>query len=86
MQQGVALLRELSAEGVGLLLRGPVAPGAVLMVQFPGPRRGTTHTQLARVVHAARQKDGWLVGCQLVPRLAEQDLVLLLPVLTGARG
>ncbi len=87
MELGVAWLCDLSARGVGLLLRGAVRPGAALLVQFPGPQSGTTHTQLARVAHATRRPTGgWLVGCQLVPPLADRNLARLRQLLTAARG
>ncbi len=83
MQQGLAMLRDLSAAGVGLLMPFDLEPGAALLVQFPGPRRGTAHTKLARVAHATRRPTGgWLVGCRLTPPLGEQDLARLLPQLT----
>jgi hypothetical protein len=68
MQRGVATLRDLPVQGVGLLLPSGLEPGTALLLQFPGPRRGATYTQLARVAHAGPHLSGnWLVGCRLTP-------------------
>ena len=63
-----AHVKDLSAGGVGLHLRGsPPAPGTRLLVRFPGPGGGTTHTALAEVVHSGRQEGGYhLVGCRFL--------------------
>jgi PilZ domain len=86
-QTGRALLRDLSAEGVGLLTASAVGAGTALLVQLPGAGPGTTSTQLARVAHATPQAVGdWLIGCRLTPPLSSQDLDRLRQLLTGASG
>jgi hypothetical protein len=71
-----AFVKDLSAGGVGLHLRGsPPAPGTRLLVRFPGPESGTTHTALAEVVHSGRQEHGYdLVGCKFLSRLVSGQL------------
>ncbi len=74
-QPGRGFLRDLSRHGLALLLTRPLDPGTVLFVQLRGGRRGVTHTQLARVVHAAEQSPGrWLVGCELTCPLSDAQL------------
>ena len=69
-------VKDLSWGGVGLLLAGPApAPGARLLVRFPGPGPGTTHTALAEVVHSGLQEGGHcLVGCKFLSRLTPGQL------------
>jgi hypothetical protein len=86
-QRGRALLRDLCAEGIGLLTASALGVGTALLVQIPGAGPGTTSTQLARVAHATPQPVGdWLVGCRLTPPLSGQDLDRLRQLFTGASG
>jgi PilZ domain len=79
--RGRGQLRDLSAEGLGLLLLHRLDLGVVLFVRLPGLRPGSSVTQMARVMHTTRLPDGsWLVGCKLTHRLSE---VQLRAVLTG---
>jgi hypothetical protein len=72
---GRAFLRDLSRHGLALLTTRALVPGMVLFVQLRGPCRGTTLTQLARVVHVTEQSPGrWLVGCELTCPLSEEQL------------
>jgi hypothetical protein len=86
MQRGLATLRDLSVQGVGLLLPFGLEPSTALLLQFPGPRRGgATHTQLARVAHAGPHLSGaWLVGCRLTPPLTGEELARLRQLFSGA--
>ena len=62
-----ALLADLSAGGVGLIVGRCLTPGAILFVRLEGLRPWEPVTRLARVVHAARQEDGnWRVGCEFL--------------------
>jgi hypothetical protein len=79
------LLRDLPAEGVGLVTASAVQPGAAVLVQLPGAQPQTGRTQLARVAHATPQALGdWLVGCRLTPPLAGPDLERLRQLFAGA--
>ena len=72
---GRAFLRELSPEGLSLLVSQPLEPGMVLFVQLRGRRPGATHAQLAQVVHVTPQSPGrWLVGCRLTCPLSDEQL------------
>jgi hypothetical protein len=80
-QCGRAFLRDLSREGLSLLVSQPLHPGTVLVVQLRGRRPGGTHTQLARVVYLAPHSPGrWLVGCRLTCPLSDDQLRQNLPV------
>ena len=70
-----ALLEDVSAAGVGLLLGHAVAPGTVLLLQLGAYRPGHAFPRLARVVHARPRGDGyWIVGCQFTRPLTEAEL------------
>ena len=76
LQPHAARVKDLSWGGVGLYFSGPaLAPGARVLVRFPGPGRGTTHTALAEVVHSGvPEGDFHLVGCRFLSRLAPGQL------------
>lgn len=49
-----ALVRDVSAAGIGFLLNRPLELGAVLALQLRGGQPGTSVTRIARVVHVRR--------------------------------
>ena len=67
----------LSAEGVGLLLRRRFEPGVLLAVEIAAGREG--RSLLARVVHARPAGGGWLVGCRFLSPLDDDELRVILP-------
>ena len=77
---GEALLVEISAGGLGLLLHSPPAPDAVLLVRLWDQGPGSTHPREARVVGTAPW-DGfrqglWRADCRLTPPLSDAELGL----------
>jgi hypothetical protein len=75
IQLGIALLKDVSAGGVCLLLDRPAAIGARLMVQLPGRARGGSLARTAVVSRVTPGADGvWEAGCRLNPILSEQEL------------
>jgi hypothetical protein len=73
---GVAVIREVSANGLNLFLNSRVKEGTILEVEPRGlnfPR-----SLLARVVHVVPQANGWVCGCQLANNLSEAELQMLL--------
>jgi hypothetical protein len=73
---GVAVIRQVSVNGLNLFLNARVKEGTILEVaprglDFPRPL-------LARVVHVAPQANGWSYGCELANRLSDSELLLLL--------
>jgi hypothetical protein len=74
-QSARGFLRDLSTEGAGLLVSQELRVGTVMFIQLRGFRRGTTRTQLARVVHCTQHGSGcWLVGCRWTCPLSADEL------------
>jgi hypothetical protein len=72
----VAVIRDLSVNGVSLILNSRVKPDTVMEIEPRG--LGFRRPLLARVVRVAPQADGWLLGCQLLENLSEEELQKLL--------
>jgi len=73
-----APVRDISIEGLSLVLDQPVEPGAVLPVELPNRRWNCCHLKLLRVVHATPQPDNrWLVGSTFVRALSEDEFQAL---------
>jgi hypothetical protein len=72
-----AVLADLSAAGVALLLAERLDPGAALAVQLSRVHPGLTGIRPARVVHARPYAVGWLLGCALGEPLSLEELVAL---------
>jgi PilZ domain-containing protein len=74
----------ISATGIGLLLRWQPEPKAELVVCLEGTAANSPHELMARVVHVLGQAQGtWYVGCQLANTLSEAELQTLLAVCGG---
>lgn len=74
-----AWVRDISSQGIGLLLARKLEPGTPLIVQIDGKADGALSGLEARVVHATAQAAGeWLVGCALVRGLSAEELQDLL--------
>lgn len=72
-------VRDISLEGVGLVLKRGLEPKTILIIELENASRHTTFTLEAQVVHSTLQPDGtWMTGCRLSKRLTEQDLRTLL--------
>jgi hypothetical protein len=72
-------VRDISLEGIGLVLKRGLKPRTILIVELEGPRGQATCSLEAQVVHATLQPDGtWHTGCSLARRLTEQELKALL--------
>lgn len=73
----LAWVQDLSVAGVGLVVSRPLPAGTQVHIQL----RADAHVfqLLGRVVHATEQPSGdWLIGCELVNRLTNEDLDFLL--------
>jgi hypothetical protein len=74
-----ATIRDISQQGIGLVLSRRFEPGVILVVEVPRPTEASTHLVLARVVRVVEQDNGrWLVGCVLVNPLTREELRSLL--------
>ncbi len=74
-----ATIRDISVNGIGLLLPRRFEPGAGLMIEVPRSDSQSTETLLARVVHATAIARGvWLLGCTFPSPLSDDELSTLL--------
>jgi hypothetical protein len=74
-----ARVRNISAKGIGLLLRAPIAAGTRLVIEMKTLDPSTSLTLIAQVVHCTMQQDqNWIVGCRFLSRPHEEDLLALL--------
>jgi hypothetical protein len=77
-----ARVKDISAGGVGLLLRHRFRPGTILAVELHGASGGCVRVLAVRVVHATpRTVDSescWLMGCMFVEPLSDNELQTLL--------
>jgi hypothetical protein len=72
-----AVVRNLCAGGLGLLLCYPFKPGTLLAISLQTSR--LRRTLFAHVTNATERADGrWLLGCEFTSRLSEQELATLL--------
>jgi hypothetical protein len=77
-QPRYALLDNVSARGVGLVLSCRLRSGTVLALRLPGLRPGLSCTQSATVQHFRRYEPwGWLHGCSLGRPLSDEELAVL---------
>lgn len=74
-----ARVRDLSSGSIGLLLTRRFEPGTLLVIELEKKTASLTHTLVGRVVHATAQTNGgWMIGCTLANKIAEDDLQALL--------
>ena len=67
----LAIVQNVSTQGIGLLLTEPVPAETVLEIEVHGE---SIVKRFARVVHSTKQADGWLVGCSLNSSLSDGEL------------
>jgi hypothetical protein len=69
----------VSATGIGLFLEEPLKAGTVLVITLQAAPGRLSRPLPVRVMHATSQPGGgWLVGCQFVRTLSQQDMASLL--------
>jgi hypothetical protein len=74
-----ATVRDISVKGVGLVLRRRFEPGTGLAIEVPATATHPGDTLLGKVVHATALAGGnWLLGCQFVSELGDDELTGLL--------
>ncbi len=72
------LVRDISADGIGLVVNGYIVIGTFLSVLLPSAT-GRERPLRAQVVRAQRTgKRTWIVGCVLNPRLDADELQAML--------
>jgi hypothetical protein len=73
-------VRDISQNGIGLLLPSRVQPGSFLAVKLQGPRDSQPRILRAQVVRTVAQPDrrSWFHGCTFVAELSRDDVAGLL--------
>jgi hypothetical protein len=79
LQRFEAVLRDISAKGIGMLLDMQLLPGTFLVIQLICRRAGFSGDLSGTVRHSTKQADGtWVVGCSLSRSLADDEVRSLL--------
>ncbi|OAI46599.1 hypothetical protein AYO44_11090 [Planctomycetaceae bacterium SCGC AG-212-F19] len=82
-----AVVRDISREGIGLLLTHEVTPGQLITMQVfsRGWQRG--HLKTSRVMHTDPAGDGrWAVGCSLLQPFTEEEFQAVVGASDEARS
>lgn len=75
----IGKVHDISAAGIGLVVERLIKPGTVLVVHLQTIDQRLTRPLPMRVMHATAQPEGtWLVGCEFVRKLSNEDLQSLL--------
>lgn len=74
---GPGKIRDVSMDGVGLLLTRQVAVGSLLAVTIVSANQKVSKTRLVRVVHVTAAHGGYLVGGTFAEPLTYQELTAL---------
>lgn len=70
-----AVVQDVSDGGIGLVMRRPFAPGAVLTLRFTEREAGTNVIAEVQVIHAHPVREGrWTHGCTFLYRPKELRL------------
>lgn len=70
-----AKVRDISTQGIGLLVGKQLISGAQVTIDIQDRNRGESRILQARVVHATLQPEGrWLVGCVFSTSLSAEEL------------
>jgi PilZ domain len=71
----MASIRDLSQQGVGLVVNCPFDPGLFLAVEPLGLKEEFSRGFQCRVVYAREEHPGrWFLGCEFVHPLSDQEL------------
>jgi hypothetical protein len=74
-----AWLHNLSATGIGLLMNKPLEHGLFVTIQLKSTNSNRNYSLPGHAIHSTQQTGGsWLVGCQFVEPLTDEDLDELL--------
>ena len=74
---GSARIKDISLDGIGLVVGRRVEPGSLLALTVANPPRSFTKTLLIRVIHATQQPGGYLVGGKFQTPLTYQELTMI---------
>jgi len=77
--QWAAQVRDLSTEGIGLVISQPFASGVVLGIDLANPSGRFVRFLLVRVLHCKKEAEGsFLLGGEFVGRLTQEELDFVL--------
>jgi hypothetical protein len=72
-------IADASIGGVGLILERRFEKGTGLAIELPGHDKNDSDVVLAKVMHVSRRSDNtWMMGCQFLSELSEDELQRLL--------
>jgi hypothetical protein len=71
---GPARIKNISMDGIGLLMTRKVEVGALVAVTLTNPAKNFARTVLVRVAHATAQPGGCLIGGTFSAPLSYQEL------------
>jgi hypothetical protein len=74
---GAAKLRDITLDGVGLILSRRVEAGSLLAVSLSNQNHGFAKTVVVRIAHVTAVPGGFLVGGSFTPPLTYQELTTL---------
>jgi hypothetical protein len=74
----LAMVLDVSPCGIGLGMKRRFEPGTLLVVELSAAPNEITRPLPARVVHAAREKGYWVIGCAFASALSQEELQKLL--------
>jgi hypothetical protein len=74
-----ALIRDLSASGIGLITRQEFPIGTHILIQIKNEILDVTYDLLAKVVHVSeKRKDQYILGCEFTRGLTQAELETML--------
>lgn len=77
--QWAAQVRDLSMDGVGLVVNQPFAPGAVLGIDLANPTGRFVRFLLIRILHCKPEAEGiFILGGEFIGRLTQEELGFVL--------
>ena len=74
---GPAKLRDVSMDGLGVVLSRPAEPGALLAVTLANASKGFSKIAIVRVTHVTAIPGGYLIGGTFTAQLTYQELTAL---------
>lgn len=70
-----ARVRDISDNGMGLVLHRPFRPGVELSIELPAEVNRPLRSLRVSIVHVTSLEDGeWLVGCEFVQKLNPDEM------------
>lgn len=73
-----ACVRDLSTGGMGLILNRRFEPGTLLVVDLQDAEQAAHRTLLVRVARVHKEGQIWLLGCEFIHKMTEQELLALM--------